>query len=115
MRDWRLERSARKVDADEDMVSLGMMVSFWIVARIPRCELEVMRLPTADLSSWEAMGVVSGVRGWNALEDRYRRYQTASWQVSTALYSVVVGTLKEEAAMLLNALISTCTLTSNQR
>lgn len=68
-----------------------------------------MRLPTADLSSWEAMGVVSGVRGWNALEDRYRRYQTASWQVSTALYSVVVGTLKEEAAMLLNAMINVYT------
>ena len=86
-------------------MSLGMMVSFWIVARIPRCELEVMRLPTADLSSWEAMGVVSGVRGWNALEDRYRRYQTASWQVCAAVSTVVVGTLKEEAAMLLNVLI----------
>jgi hypothetical protein len=62
MWDWRLERSARKVEEDEDTVPLGTMVSFWIVARIPRCELEVMRLPRADLSSWEAMGSVSGVR-----------------------------------------------------
>ena len=45
-----------KVDDDEDIVPLGTIVSFWIVARIPRCVVEVMRLPRADLSSWEAMG-----------------------------------------------------------
>jgi hypothetical protein len=40
----------------EDMVPLGTMVSFWIVARMPRWEVEVMRVPRADLSSWEACG-----------------------------------------------------------
>ena len=43
------------VDDDEDIVPLGTMVSFWIVAMIPRCDVDVMRLPRADLSSWEAM------------------------------------------------------------
>jgi hypothetical protein len=53
---WRLERSALKVDDDEETVPLGTMVSFWIVAKIPRWLDEVMRVPRAALSSWEAMG-----------------------------------------------------------
>jgi hypothetical protein len=44
----------------EDMVPLGTMVSFWIVARMPRWEVEVMRVPRADLSSWEACGWLAG-------------------------------------------------------
>jgi hypothetical protein len=61
MWDCRFARSALKVEEDDGIVPLGTIVSFWIVARIPRWEVEVIRLPRADLSSWEAMRVVSGV------------------------------------------------------
>jgi hypothetical protein len=63
---WRLARSALKVDDEEEMVPLGTMVSFWIVARIPRWSVEVMRVPSAALSSWEAMGrLLAGIeRNW---------------------------------------------------
>jgi hypothetical protein len=65
MWDCRFARSALKVEDDDVIVPLGTMVSFWIVARIPRWDVEVMRLPRADLSSWEAMRAVSGVcEGW---------------------------------------------------
>ena len=47
------------VEAFEDMVPLGTIVSFWMVARIPRCEVEVMRVPRADLSSWEAVHMLA--------------------------------------------------------
>jgi hypothetical protein len=59
MWDWRLERSEVNVDALDDIVLLGTMVSFWIVAKMPRWEVEVIRVPRADLSSWEAMRAVS--------------------------------------------------------
>ena len=49
MWDWRFERSALKVDDDEDIVPLGTMVSFWIVAMIPRCDVDVI------LGSYEAL------------------------------------------------------------
>jgi hypothetical protein len=54
----RLERSDRKEEEEEveGMEAPGMMVSFWMVARRPRWVVEVMRLPRADLSSWEAVG-----------------------------------------------------------
>lgn len=52
---WRFERSSTKVEAVEDIVPLGTIVSFWIVARMPRWLVDVMRLPRADLSSWEAV------------------------------------------------------------
>ena len=55
----RADRSERKDGEDEGMLAPGMMASFWIVARRPRWEVEVMRFPRADLSSWEAFGVVS--------------------------------------------------------
>jgi hypothetical protein len=54
MCDSRLERSERKDDELDGIEAPGMMVSFWMVASSPRCEVEVMRLPRADLSSWEA-------------------------------------------------------------
>lgn len=47
----RADRSERKDDDDEGMLAPGTMVSFWIVARRPRWEVEVMRFPRADLSS----------------------------------------------------------------
>jgi hypothetical protein len=47
----RLERSERKEDEEEEMEAPGTIVSFWIVARRPRWEVEVMRLPRAVLSS----------------------------------------------------------------
>lgn len=52
----RAERSPRKEDEAEGMESPGTMVSFWMVARRPRWEVEVMRLPRAVLSSCEAVG-----------------------------------------------------------
>lgn len=52
----RFERSDRKDDDDEGTVAPGTMVSFWIEARSPRWEVDVMRDPSADLSSWEAIG-----------------------------------------------------------
>jgi len=56
MWDCRLERSSTNVEALDEIVPLGTIVSFWIVARMPRWSVEVMRLPSADLSSWEAGG-----------------------------------------------------------
>jgi hypothetical protein len=53
--DSRLERSALNEDEVEGMVALGTMVSFCMVATSPRWEVDVIRLPSADLSSWEAV------------------------------------------------------------
>jgi hypothetical protein len=50
----RLERSSRKVEAVEEIVALGMMVSLSMRAIRPRCEEETMSSPRADLSSWDA-------------------------------------------------------------
>jgi hypothetical protein len=55
MWDERLERSLVKEEYDEGIVACGMMVSFWMVARRPRWEEEVMRVPRADLSSCDAV------------------------------------------------------------
>ena len=52
---WRFERSSTNVGALDDIVLAVTMVSFWMVAMIPRWLEEVMRLPRADLSSWEAV------------------------------------------------------------
>jgi hypothetical protein len=51
MWDWRFERSDVNVEALDDIVPLGTTFSFWMVARMPRWEDEVMRVPRADLSS----------------------------------------------------------------
>jgi hypothetical protein len=64
MCDSRFERSERKEDELEVIEAPGMIVSFWMVARSPRCEVEVMRLPRADLSSWEATEMLAGNCGY---------------------------------------------------
>lgn len=51
----RLERSDVKDEEEDEMVAPGTMVSFWMVARRPRWEVEVIKLPRADLSSCEAV------------------------------------------------------------
>jgi hypothetical protein len=53
----RFERSSRKVEAVEEIVAPGTMVSLSMRAMRPRCEEETMSSPSADLSSWEAVGV----------------------------------------------------------
>jgi hypothetical protein len=55
MCDSRFERSERKEEDVEVTVAPGTMVSLSMVARRPRWEVEVMRDPRADLSSWEAL------------------------------------------------------------
>lgn len=55
----RLDRSEEKKEDEEGIEAPGMMASFLIVASRPRWEEEVMRLPRADLSSWEALGVLA--------------------------------------------------------
>jgi hypothetical protein len=55
----RFWRSEVNVEALDDIVPLGKTVSFWMVARMPRWEVEVMRVPRADLSSWEAVEMIS--------------------------------------------------------
>ena len=59
----RLERSEKKEDEVEGIVAPGTMVSFWIVAMRPRWEVEVMRDPRADLSSWEAVTMLAMLQG----------------------------------------------------
>jgi len=49
--DSRFARSDRNEDEVEDIVAPGMMVSLSIVARRPRCEVDVINDPSADLSS----------------------------------------------------------------
>lgn len=53
----RFERSERKDDEPEEIVAAGTMVSFSMVAKRPRWEAEVTRVPRADLSSCEAVDV----------------------------------------------------------
>jgi hypothetical protein len=78
MCDSRLERSLRKEEDVEVIEAPGMMVSFWIVAKRPRCEVELMRFPRADLSSWEAIVryVSYQAKVWRRI-GTYRQFQTA--------------------------------------
>lgn len=74
--DSRLERSERKEDDDEDIEPPGTMVSFSMVAKRPRWEGDVMRLPRADLSSWEAMRMLA-IDWKSGARPRYQQFQIA--------------------------------------
>lgn len=50
----RAERSERNDEEEDATVPAGTIVSSLIVARRPRCEVDVISIPKADLSSWEA-------------------------------------------------------------
>ena len=61
MWDERFERSDVNEEDEDEIVPAGTMVSFWMVARMPRWEDDVIRVPRADLSSWEAVRVLVGL------------------------------------------------------